>query len=187
MLTPDGRGRSRAAFPYWPDFDLLRLRLAGADAVRSVVALRSLIRAEDPAKLGFENGRPGFHWAMNGRFYPHVPMFIVADGDLVKLTIVNDTNAVHPMHLHGHHVLVLSRNGVPDRGSPWWADTLKVDPAIRTSSPSAPTTRALDGSLPQPPPCKCRPHDAPDVRRGLYPVRDRRPGAQHARVSATGS
>ena len=32
------------------------------------------------------------------------------------------------MHLHGHHVLVLSRDGVPATGSPWWTDTLNVRP-----------------------------------------------------------
>jgi FtsP/CotA-like multicopper oxidase with cupredoxin domain len=35
---------------------------------------------------------------------------------------------VHPMHLHGHHVLVLSRDGQPASGSPWWADSLDVRP-----------------------------------------------------------
>jgi FtsP/CotA-like multicopper oxidase with cupredoxin domain len=30
------------------------------------------------------------------------------------------------MHLHGHHMRVLSRDGVPVRGSPWWVDTLNV-------------------------------------------------------------
>lgn len=31
------------------------------------------------------------------------------------------------MHLHGHHVLVLSRNGVPATGTPWWVDSLNVE------------------------------------------------------------
>lgn len=30
------------------------------------------------------------------------------------------------MHLHGHHAVVLSRNGVAATGSPWWADSLDV-------------------------------------------------------------
>ncbi len=30
------------------------------------------------------------------------------------------------MHLHGHHALVLSRDGVPSTGSPWWVDSLEV-------------------------------------------------------------
>ncbi len=30
------------------------------------------------------------------------------------------------MHLHGHHAVVLARNGVPATGSPWWFDSLNV-------------------------------------------------------------
>jgi FtsP/CotA-like multicopper oxidase with cupredoxin domain len=77
-------------------------------------------------KLGFFDGRPGRQWAINGGIYPDVPMFVVAKGDLVEMTITNDSKNVHPMHLHGHHVLVLSRNGEPSTGSPWWVDTLNV-------------------------------------------------------------
>jgi FtsP/CotA-like multicopper oxidase with cupredoxin domain len=79
-------------------------------------------------KLGFFDGKPGRQWAINGRIYPHVPMFVVEKGDLVRVTITNDTDVVHPMHLHGHHALVLSRNSQPSTGSPWWTDTLDVDP-----------------------------------------------------------
>lgn len=79
-------------------------------------------------KLGFFDGRPGRQWALNGHIYPDVPMFVVTKGDLVRMTIVNDTSVVHPMHLHGHHALVLSRNGVEATGSSWWVDTLNVDP-----------------------------------------------------------
>jgi FtsP/CotA-like multicopper oxidase with cupredoxin domain len=31
------------------------------------------------------------------------------------------------MHLHGHHAVVLSRDGVAATGSPWWMDSLNVD------------------------------------------------------------
>ena len=30
------------------------------------------------------------------------------------------------MHLHGHHAIVLSRNGKQATGSPWWFDSLDV-------------------------------------------------------------
>ena len=30
------------------------------------------------------------------------------------------------MHLHGHHAVVLSRDGEPATGSPWWVDSLEV-------------------------------------------------------------
>ena len=32
------------------------------------------------------------------------------------------------MHIHGHHVLVLSRNGVAASGAPLWLDTFDVQP-----------------------------------------------------------
>ena len=79
-------------------------------------------------KPGFFDGQPGMQWAINGDIFPRVPMFMVEHGDLVKVTIVNGSSAVHPMHLHGHHMLVLSRNGKPVTGSPWWSDTLNVEP-----------------------------------------------------------
>jgi FtsP/CotA-like multicopper oxidase with cupredoxin domain len=79
-------------------------------------------------KPGFFDGRPGMQWTINGRIFPRVPTFAVRTGDLVEMTIANHSGSVHPMHLHGHHVLVLSRNGVSPSGSPWWADTLNVRP-----------------------------------------------------------
>ena len=77
-------------------------------------------------KPGFFDGSPGLQWAINGGIYPDVPVFVVEDGDLVEVTITNDSNGTHPMHLHGHHLLVLSRDGQPSTGSPWWSDTLDV-------------------------------------------------------------
>jgi FtsP/CotA-like multicopper oxidase with cupredoxin domain len=82
-------------------------------------------------KPGFLDGHPGMQWTLNGGIYPDVPMMMVETGDLVRLTIENDTSTVHPMHLHGHHALVLSRDGQPARGSPWWTDTLDVDAGSR--------------------------------------------------------
>jgi FtsP/CotA-like multicopper oxidase with cupredoxin domain len=79
-------------------------------------------------KPGFFDGLPGLQWALNGGIYPDVPVFVVEPGDLVEVTVTNDSNGIHPMHLHGHHVLVLSRDGHPSTGSPWWSDTLDVLP-----------------------------------------------------------
>ena len=82
-------------------------------------------------KPGFLDGDPGMHWTVNGGIYPDVPVFMVEAGDLVKLAISNETSTVHPMHLHGHHALVLSRDGKATRGSPWWTDTLDVEAGTR--------------------------------------------------------
>ena len=79
-------------------------------------------------RFGIIDGRPGNFWTINGRLFPDVPMFHVREGDVVAMRIVNDSGEVHPMHLHGHHVVVLSRDGVAASGSPWWVDSLDVHP-----------------------------------------------------------
>ena len=76
---------------------------------------------------GFYDGVPGLWWTINGHQFPKVPMFVVAEGDIVRMTVRNKSGQVHPMHLHGHHVVVLSRNGVAATGSPWWVDSLNVE------------------------------------------------------------
>jgi FtsP/CotA-like multicopper oxidase with cupredoxin domain len=75
---------------------------------------------------GFVLGRPGLFWSINGHLFPHVPMFVVREGDVVRMRIENHSGEVHPMHLHGHRAVVLSRDGVRATGSPWWFDTLNV-------------------------------------------------------------
>jgi FtsP/CotA-like multicopper oxidase with cupredoxin domain len=78
-------------------------------------------------RLAFLDGKPGFWWTINGHLYPDVPMFVVEEGDLVVMTIENHSGQVHPMHLHGHHAIVLSRDGEQASGSPWWIDSLDVE------------------------------------------------------------
>ncbi|MDQ1598823.1 MAG: hypothetical protein QOD68_297 [Actinomycetota bacterium] len=75
---------------------------------------------------GFVDGRPGLWWSINGHLFPDVPMFVVEEGDIVQMHLENHSGAVHPMHLHGHHAVVLARNGVKATGSPWWIDSLDV-------------------------------------------------------------
>lgn len=79
-------------------------------------------------RFGFLNGRAGNWYTINGRSLPHVPMYVVHTGDVVRLRFVNKTAVPHPMHLHGHHFRVVSRDGRPSVGAPWWADSLKVNP-----------------------------------------------------------
>jgi len=77
---------------------------------------------------GFVKGRPGLWWSINGHLFPKVPMYVVRQGDVVAMHITNRSSEVHPMHLHGHHEVVLARNGVAATGSPWWVDSLNVLP-----------------------------------------------------------
>lgn len=82
----------------------------------------------DQLYLGNYNGKTSQLWAINGEGFPNTPTFMVQEGDIVKTTIVNRSFADHPMHLHGHHMHVLSKNGKPLSGSPLVLDTLLVEP-----------------------------------------------------------
>jgi FtsP/CotA-like multicopper oxidase with cupredoxin domain len=75
---------------------------------------------------GFVDGRPGLWWSVNGHLHPHIPMMMVSEGDVVVVRLENHSGEVHPMHLHGHHAVVLARDGVAASGSPWWFDSLNV-------------------------------------------------------------
>ncbi|TNC28450.1 multicopper oxidase family protein [Amycolatopsis alkalitolerans] len=76
---------------------------------------------------GLLDGMPGMWWTINGHQFPDVPMFMVSEGDVVRMRVSNGSGEVHPMHLHGHRAVVLSRNGEPASGSPWWVDSLNVE------------------------------------------------------------
>ncbi|QNN55013.1 multicopper oxidase family protein [Nocardioides mesophilus] len=84
-------------------------------------------RYEIGRRPGFLDGRPGLWWTVNGHVYPDMPMFVVHEGDVVRVRIENHSGDVHPMHLHGHHAVVLSRDGRRATGSPWWFDSLNVN------------------------------------------------------------
>jgi FtsP/CotA-like multicopper oxidase with cupredoxin domain len=71
---------------------------------------------------------PRYAHTVNGAADPDIPSQVVRRGETVRFTIVNRSLVVHPWHLHGHHVLVLSRNGRPATGSPLWLDSFDVRP-----------------------------------------------------------
>ncbi|MGK5682984.1 multicopper oxidase family protein [Actinoplanes sp. URMC 104] len=71
---------------------------------------------------------PRYAHTVNGAADPDIPVQQVRRGEVVMFTIVNRSLTVHPWHLHGHHVLVLSRNGRPATGSPLWLDSFDVRP-----------------------------------------------------------
>ncbi|RAO00922.1 multicopper oxidase family protein [Micromonospora noduli] len=71
---------------------------------------------------------PRYAHTVNGAADPDIPPQVVRRGDVVRFTIVNRSQIVHPWHLHGHHVLVLARDGKPATGSPLWLDSFDVRP-----------------------------------------------------------
>jgi FtsP/CotA-like multicopper oxidase with cupredoxin domain len=78
--------------------------------------------------LGTAMNKENMVYTINGKAYPDVPPFVVNTGDTVKIHIENNTDMIHPMHLHGHDFQVLTRDGKPVMGSPIYMDTLAVLP-----------------------------------------------------------
>lgn len=72
------------------------------------------------------SGLPLPSYTVNGEVWPRIPAPVVAEGEWVRFTVVNRSGDLHPMHPHGHHVLVLSRDGVP--AAPLWMDSFDVAP-----------------------------------------------------------
>jgi FtsP/CotA-like multicopper oxidase with cupredoxin domain len=123
-LSPDGA--PPAAVREGPMFDPLRYGTPSSPGPEHYDRSFDL-RLDDG--FGFAQGKLGYvSSSINGSLYPAVPMLIVAEGDQVKVRIVNRSVIDHPIHLHGHRVRVLSRGGAPATGSPWWTDTLNVAP-----------------------------------------------------------
>jgi FtsP/CotA-like multicopper oxidase with cupredoxin domain len=130
VLSGEGGGELPAS-PPGPDFDPIAYGTRAPTPFGLASHFDRRFRLSIGRKPGFLDGHPGMQWTLNGGIYPRVPMFMVREGDLVEMTVENHTSSVHPMHLHGHRMLVLSRNGVVTSGSPWWTDTLDVEPGQR--------------------------------------------------------
>ncbi|WP_327048135.1 multicopper oxidase family protein [Microbispora sp. NBC_01189] len=117
-----------AAAAGWPELDLTRYGTPAPTPYtsRSHFDRRFTLVLDRGLALG--DGLPIYAHTINGRAYPHVPTQVVAEGDLVRLTVVNRGRDTHPWHLHGHRVLVLARDGRSPTGSPLWLDTFDVRP-----------------------------------------------------------
>ena len=62
--------------------------------------------------IGFLDGRPGQWRTINGRIVPHVPMYMVAEGEVVVMRITNRSGEVQPMHLVEYLVILDKDDGV---------------------------------------------------------------------------
>lgn len=127
LLSPDGSGAA-PELPVLSDFDPLHYGTPAPTPFGSDSKFDREFTMILDNRFGFYNGAFGSLYTINGRIFPDTPIFMVREGELVKTTIVNRGFVDHPMHLHGHHMLVLSRNGVPAAGTPLLSDTLDVLP-----------------------------------------------------------
>ncbi|GII29283.1 multicopper oxidase family protein [Planotetraspora mira] len=125
----------------WPDLDLTTY---GTPATTPITAADTFDRRFTlvlDRGLSLAGGRPMYAYTVNGHAFPSIPTEVVSTGDLVRLTVVNRSRDIHPWHLHGHRVLVLSRDGRAPTGSPLWLDTFDLQPgevwevAFRATNP----------------------------------------------------
>ena len=121
VLSPDGKSTVDASTP-GPEVDLMHY------GTPAPVSLGTNYNRDYTVDLDQGIGASGFKWTMNGGVFPDAPMLMVSEGDTVRVTWRNLSLGEHPMHLHGHEVLVLSRDGVASAGSPVWLDTVSVQP-----------------------------------------------------------
>ena len=127
-LLPEGRADAGVADTAgWPELDLLRYGTPAAAPFDARRPDRRFTLVLDRG-LAVVDGRPAYAQTVNGRGHPSIPDQVVAGGDVVRFTVVNRSLTTHPWHLHGHPVLVLSRNGRGASGSPLWMDTFDVRP-----------------------------------------------------------
>jgi len=80
-----------------------------------------------------EEGKAVGFWAINGVIAMNhnvPPLLEVKQGATVLFDMVNLTRWDHPIHLHGHHFRILSRDGKPDPIMPW-KDTILLRPDER--------------------------------------------------------
>lgn len=128
-LVGDGPAPASAAseLARLPVFDPLRYGVPAPD-----LATGGRFDATYPVVLdevpGFHDGRIELVHSINGQASPYVPPIVVHEGQIIRLHIVNQTGEYHPMHLHGHTLSVISRDGASVQGSPIRLDTILVGP-----------------------------------------------------------
>lgn len=124
----------------WPELDLLHYGAPAAEPFDAEAADRHFTMVLDRG-LAIVDGSPGYAQTVNGHAHPSIPDQLVAEGEVVRFTVVNRSLETHPWHLHGHPVLIVSRDGVRPTGSPLWMDTFDVRPgevwevAFRAANP----------------------------------------------------
>ena len=128
LILDPGAGGAVPEAEFGPDFDPAAY---GRPAAVAPARFDRRFRVDIGKRLGFFRGgtRFGWQWTINGKTYPDMPMFMVRRGETVEFSFTNRSGAAHPMHLHGHHMLVIAHDG--RRVRPWWVDTLEIRPGDR--------------------------------------------------------
>ncbi|MEP6691649.1 MAG: copper oxidase [Gemmatimonadaceae bacterium] len=69
-------------------------------------------------------------YTLNGKGFPATEPIVAKLGQRVRVRFMNEGIMIHPMHLHGMPMLVISKDGWP-QPAPWMCDTLNIAPGER--------------------------------------------------------
>ena len=73
----------------------------------------------------------GMHgYTFNGKSFPATEPVKAKKGQKLRIRFMNEGMIIHPMHLHGMHMTVITKDGWPVP-APWRCDTLNVAPGER--------------------------------------------------------
>jgi FtsP/CotA-like multicopper oxidase with cupredoxin domain len=109
-------------------FDLTTYGLPTTDAITAQSHFDASYTISLGTMTGDSMGRMGTVYTLNGKVFPNTGMIMVHLGELVRLRLVNQSDLIHPMHLHGHTFTVLTHNGKALSGSPIHLDTINIQP-----------------------------------------------------------
>ncbi len=98
------------------------------DEVWVLSAWTGMDAGTDMKGMNHNQGDMGYiYYTINGKAYPLVKPLQVKKGDVVRLRLINISNLVHPMHLHGHDFRVIAKDGHPVK-DPQVMNTLTLGP-----------------------------------------------------------
>ncbi len=73
----------------------------------------------------------GMHgYTLNGKSFPATEPIKAKKGQKLRLRFMNEGMMIHPMHLHGMHMTVITKDGWA-QPAPWKCDTLNIAPGER--------------------------------------------------------
>lgn len=65
-----------------------------------------------------------YEWKINDQLYPNAEPLEIRAGEVVRVSMINESRMRHPMHLHGHSFRLLTGN---TSGTPPLKDTAFVE------------------------------------------------------------
>lgn len=140
LLSPDGSNVAPSIHADLPIFDPARYGSPTPLTIDQATPYHREYEMLIDGPFGIDAGYLKRYSTVNGKAFSQTSL-LAKEGELIKVTFVNRSFKEQSIRLHGHPMLVLSRDGKKATGSPWWADTLALGPgetyevAFRANNP----------------------------------------------------